>query len=201
MKVTDLCATAAEGKSCFSEGVSYLDPGGNHSSLLIHHQRQVSRSRPTHLQAACSPLRLLSGRQPSSQVAPPLGMARSATLSGPCLRGCAQSSGPGLWRWRSCAFSFGVSGWTGAELKWRSRFVAGSSLRFQHRLASSHRSGERALRKERAAVFGEAHLLASASEGVARSTIGGWRTRGGSKGRIRRSRRRLRLARVGTTDT
>ena len=23
-----------------------------------------------------------------------------------CLRGCAQSSGPGLWRWRSCAFSF-----------------------------------------------------------------------------------------------
>jgi hypothetical protein len=72
MKVTDLCATAAEGKSCFSEGVSYryLDPGGNHSSLLIHHQRQVSRSRPTHLQAACSPLRLLSGRQPPLQVAP-----------------------------------------------------------------------------------------------------------------------------------
>ena len=84
---------------------------------------------------------------------------------------------------------------------WRSRFVAGSSLRFRHRLASSHRSGERALCKERAAVFGEAHLLASASEGVARSTIGGWRTRGGSKGRFRRSRRRLRIARVGTTDT
>ena len=90
----------------------------------------------------------------------------------------------------------------GAELKdWRSRFVARSSLRFRHRLASSHRSGERVLRKERAAVFGEAHLLASASEGVARSTIGGWRTRGGTKGRFRHSRRRLRLARVDTTGT
>lgn len=160
------------------------------------HGRRTCRQRA--LLSVSSPADSLPCRSP-----PPAGrsMARSATLSGPCLRGCAQSSGPGLWRWRSCAFSFGVSGWTGAELKWRSRFVAGSSLRFQHRLASSHRSGERALRKERAAVFGEAHLLASASEGVARSTIGGWRTRGGSKGRIRRSRRRLRLARVGTTDT
>jgi hypothetical protein len=118
------------------------------------HGRRTCRQRA--LLSVSSPADSLPCRSP-----PPAGrsMARSATLSGPCLRGCAQSSGPGLWRWRSCAFSFGVSGWTGAELKWRSRFVAGSSLRFQHRLASSHRSGERALRKERAAVFGEAHLL------------------------------------------
>lgn len=172
------------------------------SSSIIRGSSRVHGRRTC--QAACSPLRLLSGRQPPSQVAPPAerSMARSATLSGPRLRGCAQYSGPGLWRWRSCAFSFGVSGWTGAELKdWRSRFVARSSLRFRHRLASSHRSGERVLRKERAAVFGEAHLLASASEGVARSTIGGWRTRGGTKGRFRHSRRRLRLARVDTTGT
>jgi hypothetical protein len=78
MKVTDLCATAAEGKSCFSEGVSYWylasgrqrfgDPQ-RRSSCVIRSRSRV-RSRPTHLQAACSPLRLLSGRQPPLQVAP-----------------------------------------------------------------------------------------------------------------------------------
>ena len=112
-----------------------------------------------------------------------------------------------LWTWtlalaQLCFFFLAsLAGLAQNSRTWRSRFVAGSSLRFRHRLASFHCSGERALRKERAAVFGEAHLLASASEGVARSTIGGWRTRGGSKGRFRRSRRRLRIARVGTTDT